>query len=225
MKRILVIAAHPDDEVLGCGGAIYKHASNDDDVRVLILSDGVGARFSGPSKAAEAQCRQKIAEMEKAHAILKVVATTYATVAPDNQFDTVPMLKIVKEIRAVIERIEPAIVYTHHCGDLNIDHRIVGEATLVATRPLLEQSYAVGEVYAYEVPEATALAFRHDFRPNTYVSIDVKKKVEALQEYDSERRSVPHPRSVDSVWAVAQVRGSEAGFLFAEAFQLIRRLM
>lgn len=199
----LVIAAHPDDEVLGCGGIIAKSK----DINVLILSHNP---------------RLNEKDIKKAHVLLGIKQALTHTY-PDNEFDTVPLLNIVKTIEKVIFNIQPEIVYTHFGGDLNIDHRRVFEATMAAVRPMKENY--VKKVYCYEVPSATEWAFGKlgEFVPNTFVDISevLEKKLVAMEAYKTEIRDFPHPRSKEALIALAKWRGVTVGFKAAEAFELV----
>ena len=219
-KRILVIAAHPDDEVLGCGGTIARHNINSDNVGVVFIADGVGAR--NDNFAENLQKRKQAAE--SALNILGALNFGFFDF-PDNRLDTIPLIDIVQKLEGVIEDFQPEIVYTHHSGDLNIDHQIVNRATLTACRPLPEST--IKAIYAYEVISSTEWSLNgHTFLPNYFVNIDLffEKKVEALNAYEKEMRLFPHTRSIEHVEALAIHRGSSVGFLKAEAFQLIRKI-
>ena len=144
---------------------------------------------------------------------------------PDNRFDTVPLLDVIKIIEKLIEQLQPRIIYTHHGSDLNIDHAIVHRAVLTATRPLAGCS--VREIYAFEVASSTEWAFgqfQPAFQPNVFVDISatLETKVQALTLYESEARLFPHPRSPEALRAIARRWGSAVGVEAAEAFQLVR---
>lgn len=213
---ILVIAAHPDDEVLGCGGYIAKRQG----VHILILGDGVTSRYDDPREGFDEvylrkQASRKVADMIGA----KVEHYEF----PDNRFDTVPLLDIVKVIERKIDQVQPQTIFTHHGGDLNIDHATTYRATLTAARPMASRS--VHAVYAYEVPSSSEWAFQsfQEFRPNWFVDIDdtLPMKLRMLVEYDGEVRKFPHPRSPEAIEAIASRWGSVVGIHRAEAFQLI----
>ena len=144
---------------------------------------------------------------------------------PDNRFDTVPLLTIVKAVEEVKEQIEPNVIYTHHQGDLNIDHQITFQAVLTACRPKKDET--VREIYSFEVPSSTEwsspVALNY-FMPNVFIDITetLEKKVEALRAYQGELREYPHPRSPEAIRAIAHRWGSTVGVEAAEAFQLIR---
>jgi LmbE family N-acetylglucosaminyl deacetylase len=146
---------------------------------------------------------------------------------PDNRLDTVPLLEVVKMVEELIEAFRPEVIYTHHPGDLNVDHGVVHRAVLTATRPVPGQK--VREIFAMEVPSSTEWAFHclePCFRPNVFVDITgtLETKIAALACYDTETRKFPHPRSPDALRAIAARWGSVAGFQAAEAFELIRSL-
>ncbi len=224
--KILVVAAHPDDEVLGCGGTIARLESEGNDVIVLILGEGVTSRFEDREladisliDALHSRCRQAVALLGVREVLLCEL--------PDNRFDTVPLLKIVKMIEAQVSRIAPDVIYTHHGGDLNIDHRITHQAVLTATRPI--QGCPVREIYAFEIPSSTEWAFNQiepAFKPNFFVDISasLSRKIEALSFYDSEARPFPHPRSPEAITSTARRWGSTVGCEAAEAFELIRAI-
>jgi len=146
---------------------------------------------------------------------------------PDNRFDTVPLLDVIKIVEELIERLRPRVIYTHHSGDLNIDHVVVHRAVLTATRPVA--SCPVREIYAFEVPSSTEWAFgqfQPAFRPNVFVDISatLETKVQAIALYESETRPFPHPRSPEVLRAIVRRWGSVVGLEAAEAFELLRKV-
>lgn len=224
-QRILIAVAHPDDEVLGAGGTIARHVREGDEVYCLILSEGVTSRYSRRAEAEE-KLKQLKSETAKAAKILGIKRVFFKDF-PDNRFDTVPLLTIVKAVEEVKEEIKPEVIYTHHGGDLNIDHVIVHRAVLTATRPIT--GHSVREIYAFEVPSSTEWAFgqfQHTFRPNVFVDISatLENKVQAMALYKSEARPFPHPRSPRVIDAIARRWGSVVGCEAAEAFELIRTI-
>lgn len=221
-RKILVVAAHSDDETLGCGGTIARHVLAGDHVEVLFLTDGVGARGS---KKAEAQARNLAAS--SALDILGVQRTGNLNL-PDNRLDTVPLLDIVKGVASFAETCAPDTIYTHHVGDLNIDHRIANQAVLTAFRP--DPAQSVRSIYSFEVCSSTEWAFAtlgEVFVPNLYVDISEtwERKERALAAYSDEMRAFPHARSSESLRALAVCRGSSVGMHMAEAFMTIRHLI
>ena len=223
--KVLIVAAHPDDEVLGCGGVIAKHLAGGDEVRILILGEGEASRAELHGKDLQSafdSLQQAARNSAKAMGGAEVVFSEL----PDNKFDTVPLLEIVRIIESQIASFRPFCVYTHHGADLNVDHSLTFRATLTATRPLGDCS--VRKVYSYEVLSSTEWAFgKVDggvFNPNHFVDIGdfMQKKEKALEAYSREMRDFPHPRSRQAVIALGNLRGSVIGVEYAEAFELIR---
>lgn len=224
--NILVIAAHPDDEVLGCGATIARAVHEGNHVYIAILGEGITSRYQQREKADTSLVMELREKAQRVGEILGV-KQVFTFDFPDNRFDTIPILDIVKTIEDLIERIQPQIIYTHHGGDLNIDHRQVFRATLTATRPL--SSCPVKTIYAYEVPSSTEWAmgkFYPSFNPNVFVDIHdtLKYKLQAMALYESEGRVFPHPRSPETLRAIAIRWGSVIGCKAAEAFELVREV-
>lgn len=209
---VLVVAAHPDDELLGCGGTIARHARDGAKVHVLFMTDGVGARGSSGGEAA----RRKSAEA--ALKILGAEAPVFLNF-PDNAMDGVALLDIVKKVEETFARVKPTIVYTHHGGDLNVDHQVTHRATMTACRPL--PGFSVRAIYGFEVLSSTEWSLT-PFQPSRFVAIDIELKLKALREYHQEMREAPHARSYEAVKALAVVRGASAGLPAAEAFSVLR---
>lgn len=223
-ERILVIAAHPDDEVLGCGGTIARLAREGKEVYLAILGEGITSRYQQ-----QEQGDRKI--LEALHVCSRQVATMLGAKdlfmhdLPDNRFDTIPLLDVIKIIEVLVKRLQPQVVYTHHGGDLNIDHSITSRATLTATRPIL--GCPVRELLMFEVPSSTEWAFqRYEpvFRPSVFTDVygTIDAKIQAMELYEGEMRAFPHPRSALALRANAQRWGSVAGMTYAEAFELVR---
>lgn len=221
---ILVIAAHPDDEVLGCGGTMARLAQEGHQVYIAILGEGITSRYNDRTEADKSliealhQRSQAVAELIGAKDLLMFNL-------PDNRFDTVPLLDVVKIIEGLIEKLKPQTVFTQHGGDLNVDHNVLYRATLTATRPMVGQS--VKTIYSYEVASSTEWAFQKFapvFTPATFFDIStvLDIKIQAMQLYESEARSYPHPRSPEALRAIAQRWGSVVGVSAAEAFEVVR---
>jgi LmbE family N-acetylglucosaminyl deacetylase len=220
MSTVLVIAAHPDDEALGCGGTIARHVREGDKVSAVFMTDGVGARGSSDG----AKERGKAADM--AASILGFHSVTYYGFA-DNQLDGVPLLEVTKAIEKAVDEVSPQIIYTHHSGDLNIDHVITQKAVLTACRPM--PGNQIEAIYGFEVLSSTEWAGPEEsvaFRPAHFVNIasDFETKMNALESYDEEMRDFPHSRSYEAVKALATYRGAQVGVAKAEAFSVIRTL-
>jgi LmbE family N-acetylglucosaminyl deacetylase len=222
----LVIAAHPDDEVLGCGGTIARFAAEGHAVSILILAEGLTSRAGFNRKKDKAKLQL---HHQRAHKAAKLLGATRVTLAglPDQKLDTIPLLDVTQTIEREIAVVRPHTIFTQHGGDLNLDHTIVFRATLTATRPMA--GGIVKRVLAYEVPSATDWAFQQfhpTFHPNVFVDITatLAAKIQAMQIYESETRPFPHPRSLEALRATAQRWGSETGLQAAEAFHCIREI-
>lgn len=224
-KKILVVAAHPDDEVLGIGGTILRHAAEGDKVRILLLAEGVTSRADTRDAVT---CRDALNEL---HANAQRVANALGAERtdfcnfPDNRMDSVTLLDVVKPIEHLIDAYRPDVVYTHHGGDVNVDHQRTHEAVVTACRSLPGQ--CVHELYFFETPSSTEWQMnRADraFLPALYVDIaaTLAKKLEVLHLYESEMRPYPHTRSYKAVEALARWRGATAGLAAAEAFEVGR---
>lgn len=214
----LIIAAHPDDEILGCGGIINKLKKKGLDSYVLILTGGAETRYA---KDMELVLENNAYEANKLVGTKEVFFETL----PNQQLDTIPLLKIIQAIEKYIAEIKPEIVFTHHGGDLNKDHRLVYEATITATRPIIGQM--VKRIYSYYVPSSTEWNFIDGdkvFIPNVYIDIkeEVDTKIQAMSCYASECRPYPHPRSPEAIKAYAHYWGITVGMEYAEPMKLIR---
>lgn len=224
-NRVLVVAAHPDDEVLGCGGAIARHRAGGDEVTTLFLADGVGSRDESSGGATDPAIRR--AAGNAAAEVLGAAPPIYLDF-PDNRLDTVALLDVARAIERVAAEFRPDRVYTHHCGDLNIDHRVCHQAVLTAFRPMPGQT--VRAIFGFEVPSSTEWAFggrETAFQPNHFVDISsfMAAKAAALRCYEMELRPFPHPRSARMIEALAGWRGAIAGCEAAEAFTVIRQIV
>lgn len=225
MKRVLVIAAHPDDEVYGMGGTIAKMAAQGHEVYVLIVTDGCTAQYAGRPDLPEI-IEKKHAEALEANRLLGVKEVHFGPF-PDMRLDTVPHVELNRLIEETVDAVQPDVVYTHFYGDVNLDHQIVYRSTLVAVRPVLGQ--CVRELYCYRVPSATEWSPQLEhiaFLPNVMTDIsgfeDVKEQ--ALLAYQTEIRAYPHPRSPQYVRETDLVKGLEWGLGSAEAFLLLRQI-
>ena len=223
---VLVVAAHPDDEVLGCGGTIARLAGEGHAVYAAILGEGITSRYDEREQADQQSIR---ALRDRSGQVSKLlgVRKLYTYDLPDNRFDTVPMLDVVKIVERLIGRLRPEVIYTHHGGDLNVDHMVVHRAVLTASRPVAD--CPVRTIYAFEVPSSTEWAFNRFepvFRPNTFMDISatLERKIDAMKLYEGESRPFPHPRSSRALRAIALRWGSSLGVEAAEAFELIRTI-
>ncbi len=222
-QNVAVIVAHPDDEVLAFGGTMCRHAELGDHVHVLFLATGLAARTEDGRVAAE-EFQKLRAEAREAGNLMGVEKIEFSDF-PDNRMDTVPLLDVVKRVSAFIENTAATLVYTHHVGDLNIDHTIVARAVLTACRPT--PGAQVKRIYAGEILSSSEYSLAQDrFRPSTYIGIDsyLDRKRDALKCYTGEIRYWPHPRSIQAVAFQARMRGAEAGLEAAEALCLLREI-
>ena len=222
-RSVLVVASHPDDEVLGCGGTIAKHSAKGDSVAVLFLADGVAAR--NPAEFGQAADGRRYAA-ETACGLLGATDLTFLPY-PDNQLDQVPLLQLAQEIEKVISRLQPGIVYTHHSGDVNIDHRRTHDAVITACRP--QPGFSVRRVLFFEVASSTEWRPPNSmppFAPQWFndVSEYLPLKLKALEVYADELRAYPHSRSIEAVEHLARWRGASVGVRAAEAFELGREI-
>lgn len=219
---MLVVAAHPDDEILGCGGAIAKYIASEIPVDLLFVSDGYSAR-EGDSNSKNIAAAERMKAMQAAADYLGVDGCWNLGFA-DNRLDEYPLLDIVRRIEKFLVARPASIVFTHHYGDLNVDHRKVCSAVMTACRPIPESS--VREIYGFEVMSSTEWAIPNvrPFCPNYFIDITefVDTKMKVLELYDAEMKSEPHSRCYSHVLALAKHRGFSMGRPAAEAFELYR---
>jgi LmbE family N-acetylglucosaminyl deacetylase len=228
-ERILVIAAHPDDEVLGCGGTIAYHASRNEKVRIVFLAEGVLARFD-PSEFdrddVKAASQQRNANAYKAAAVLGVAADeVFLSSRPCCRLDQVPQIDLAKEIERHLADFRPTRLFTHAAHDVNIDHRMAHAAVITATRPV--GGTAPGMILSFEVLSSTEWNTAAPFAPQVFQDIApfIDRKIEALAAYEDEMRPPPHPRSPEVLKALSVFRGAQAGLRHAEAFSLVRAIL
>ena len=219
-QTILVVAAHPDDEILGCGATIANHVAKGDDVHMLIMAEDINSRDEAGSDALSELHQQA----QKANNHIGAASCELATL-PDNRMDSIDLLDVVKIVEKHITRVSPDLIYTHFANDLNIDHRITHNAVMTACRP--QPGYCVRTILTFEVPSSTEWNSGYHFVPNWFVPVsqnDMQKKQEALAIYASEMRDAPHARSIETCTALATVRGHTIGKDYAEAFMCIRNI-
>jgi LmbE family N-acetylglucosaminyl deacetylase len=226
-KRIMIVVAHPDDELLGLGATMHKLILERNIVtNVLILGEGITSRSDTRDLVLWQEALVKhMADVEKAR-----LAIGYHKVSthnlPDNRFDTVPLLDIIKTIEKEKKEFDADIIFTHHGGDLNIDHRKTFEAVITACRPLSNEK--VKAIFTFETPSGTewrASTDPHHFIPNFFVPVseaNLNAKISAMEAYEYERRVFPHPRSPEALKIQAQRWGVSIGQKYAEAFSIVR---
>ncbi len=224
--KILIIAAHPDDEVIGCGGTILKAISAGAKVSVLFLGEGVSTRFPKNEKSKECLKAIKYRETNAARC-LKILGITdydfkhYLC----TQFDTYPVIDFVRLIEHKIKLFKPNIIFTHNASEVNIDHVITYQATEIACRPLSNNT--VKSVYTFEAVCSGNFKFDKKFNPNVYIDIKkfFKKKIIALKCYRDELKKYPFPRSIKGIEIQAKYRGLQSGLEYSEAFKLERKIL
>jgi LmbE family N-acetylglucosaminyl deacetylase len=219
--NIMVIAAHPDDEVLGCGGVIARHSTQGDEVHVVVATRGI------PEIYAPELIEESRSELKAAHDLLKVTETHFLDF-PAPKLDTIPGYELADEIKKVINRVKPETVYLPHGGDIHLDHRAVYTATLVAARPANDCS--VRQLLCYETLSETEwapLTGGGAFLPTVFINITdyLETKMKAMACYRTQLKEPPHSRSLDAIKALATLRGASVGFLAAEAFELERQTL
>lgn len=228
--RILVVSAHPDDEVLGCGATMAKYVKEGNEVAILIVGDGITARYE-ESELNNPEVIRKVKEINEdaVRAASKLgVNDIEIKGLKCGRFDKYPFLDIVNIIRKKVREFMPDLVFTQYFGDYNPDHRIVYDATLFACRPNIGEFYPK-EIYCYEVLSSTERAFQGPnfiFCPNVFIDVKetISDKLNAMGSYTSEINAYPHPRSLEAIKILSQKRGNEVGLEFAEAFLLIRSI-
>lgn len=215
--KILIIAAHPDDEVLGCGGTISK-LKDTNDINVLFMTDGVSAR--GKNKKEIIKRKKASINLFKYLNLPRPIFFNF----PDNEMDKISLLKIIQKIEGKIKIYKPDTIFTHYSHCLNIDHRLTYEAVITACRPINKLS--VKKILSFEIPSSTdwALFKGKNFQPNYYIDISryLKKKIDLIKFYKEELRNYPHGRSIKSIISLASVRGVSCGVKHAEGFYLNR---
>ncbi len=220
IKKILVVAAHPDDELLGCGGTIIKFSQKKCKIFTLFFTDGVSARGKKFSKTAVNRKNNALNSLK----IMGVRNSKFLSY-PDNGLDTVPLIKITREIEKVIKKFKPDTIFTHSNVDLNIDHEIVSRAVVTASRP--KPNFCVKNILLFETLSSTEWNFnlkKKTFNPNYFVDITatINKKIKAAKAYKNEINTWPHPRSIKGIKNLANYRGQSVGLKYAEAFYLLR---
>jgi LmbE family N-acetylglucosaminyl deacetylase len=227
MNKVLVVVAHSDDETLGMGATIARHSEQGDEVRLIVMTNGVSARKAPSKKDAlsgnDAEIRRN--SLEKVAEIL-AINQIYQFEFPDNQMDSVTLLEIAQTIESVIKNYPADTIYTHSSCDLNIDHAITHKAVMTACRPQPHSS--VKKIFSFEVRSATEwqASSKQQFIANYFIDITnyMDKKIQALHCYSQELRKFPHTRSIEAIQAQAITRGTSVGVAKAEAFYVERMI-
>jgi LmbE family N-acetylglucosaminyl deacetylase len=225
---VAVVAAHPDDEVLGCGGTLARMTAEGRAVHVLLVSDGQTSRAVEAGQAPVEKIL--VARNAAARAACSILGCSSVEILglPDNRLDGMELLDVVRHVEAFVRRHKPSLLLTHHSGDVNIDHRVVHDAVISACRP--QPGHPVKELLFFEVPSSTEWrppGSLNAFNPNYFVDIakTLPRKLDALNAYADELRPFPHPRSIKAVTALAHWRGATVGVEAAEAFVLGRKII
>ena len=221
-NKILLLVAHTDDETIGMGGTICRHINNGDEVYAFSMTDGVSSRQTCDKENVKTR-------LEASNKVSETLGFKWFKREnfPDNAMDSVPLIEIVKVIEEAKKKINPNIIYTHSSADLNIDHRIVNQATITAFRPLKDECWR--EIRTFEIPSSTDYGHKsvtNTFNPNLFIDISsyISKKLNALKNYEEEMLAPPNSRSYDGIQTLAKFRGNQSGLNYAEAFEVIRRI-
>jgi LmbE family N-acetylglucosaminyl deacetylase len=227
MQKVLVVCAHPDDDILGCGGIMSKYAELGTTFRVIFIAEGSSCRFSSDELGSDAVLKTISGRNNFGIKALKklCVQEYHFYDLPCGRLDTVSIIDINKIIENEIRTFKPDTVFTHAENDANNDHCLVFKATIMATRPCT--AIRVKNLYSYEILSSSEWKFTNSFEPNYFEELsaeDVKKKWQALAEYETEIKEFPFPRSFAGVSTLAKYRGLQAGVSYAEAFKIIRKI-
>jgi LmbE family N-acetylglucosaminyl deacetylase len=229
-KKVMIIAAHPDDELLGLGASMHKLIKEGNiKTHVVILGEGITARSDNRDTSLwKKELESHKLNIEKARLVIGYhKVSTYDF--PDNRFDTIALLDIVKTVEKEKEAFAPDIIFTHHGGDVNVDHRKTFESVITACRPMAQES--VKSIFTFETPSGTewrASTDPHHFIPNFFVKVeeaDIRAKIMGMEAYEYEKRPFPHPRSSEALKVQAQRWGVSIGSQYAEAFCLVRNIL
>jgi LmbE family N-acetylglucosaminyl deacetylase len=223
-KKILVVASHPDDEILGAGGTIHKCSTQlSSEAKAVILSKGVASRLNKDNETLQEEIKRNERDIKRATSIVGFREVEVFDL-PDNEFDTVSLLSVVKIIEQQINSFEPDMILTHHNYDLNIDHRITSQAVMTASRPIDNNL----QIASFETPSSTEWQFPDNhlsFNPNLFIKLEkdsIEAKMDAIDAYSGEVRDYPHPRSPLALEVIAKRWGTVIGSPFAEAFRVHR---
>jgi len=227
-KSLIVVAAHPDDEVLGCGATVRQMVDRGWTANLLIMTNGIGGRFSDTQDPAIRRAQQDLMQQSKqAAALVGFSAVAYGGFE-DNRMDVISRADLSHKVREHVAAWQPDLVFTHHPGDYNWDHTATFDAVMMACRPNPPE-FSPSEIRTFEVLSSTERAWQSPdraFHPNLFIDVKstIETKKEALRAYQMEYREYPHPRSVEAIEYLSRKRGNEIGVEYAEAFQLVRKL-
>ena len=221
----MLVAAHPDDELLGSAGTLLFYKKRGYNIKIIFLSDGESSRNISENKK-KILIKKRKSQAKKISKLCKFTEPVFAEF-PDNRLDTIPMLTIVKFVENEIKKFKPTIIITHNENDLNIDHKLTFEAVVTATRPSTKTF--VKSIYCFETPSSTENNFskiKVNFNPNLFFDISkfIDQKIKLLKIYKDEIKSYPHSRSLEGIKVLAKYRGTQIGVKYAEAFYILREL-
>ena len=218
-EKILVVAAHPDDDILGCGGTLKKLKNNNAHITVVYFTDGVTSRENYTQK-------DKLFRKSNAEKAAKIIG--YNKIIHfdlhDQRLDEYPLISLTQKLEKVLFKLKPTTIFTHFHNDLNADHQIVNKVVLTATRPNIH--FCISKILFFEVLSSTEWNYNNsiNFSPNYFVNISITldDKIDAFKKYTKEIRKYPHPRSIEGIKNLAKYRGMQAGINYSEAFMLGR---
>lgn len=215
-RKIIVVAAHPDDELLGCGGTIALHAGAGDHVTAVITCEGESLRYGEKGVGQGAHTKRAAKELG--------IEDVRLLGFPDQRLDTLTLTEIITPLERIIRQLRPAIIYCQHGGDLNRDHQLVFQSLLVASRPCEEY---IETIYAFDTASSTEWAYPRTFVPDTWIDISstLETKLAAMSCYESEVRSYPHPRSLEALKNRARAWGNQCCMEAAEVFMTVRKVL
>lgn len=222
MKKVIVIAPHPDDETLGCGGTLLRHRHEGDAIH-WVIATAMHEEYGAPPGRIESR-QHEIAAVSKAYGFDSIHCLDF----PTTRLDTIPASTLITALKAVFELVGPEVVYAPYPGDVHSDHRVVFDAVASCSKWFRQST--VRRILAYETLSETEFGIRPDtagFRPNVFINISehLEQKLAILDLYAGETGSFPFPRSVEAVRALAGLRGATAGYEAAEAFMLLKECL
>ncbi len=225
-KKILIIVAHPDDEALGCGGLIIKSVKKKKTISLLILGEGVSARFKKGLEDSKKSIKARNVREKEFKNCLKFLRVKDYEIHRNHctKFDKYPLSDFVKIIEKKIKTFKPDTIVTHNPYDTNIDHSITYEAVNIACRP--SKKLSIKKILTFEIPCSTHLSLKNKFKPNYYLNItqEIKSKIKACKYYKKEMRKYPFPRSIDGILTLSKLRGMQSGNEYAEAYFIEREV-
>jgi LmbE family N-acetylglucosaminyl deacetylase len=227
IDNVLVVAAHPDDEILGVGGTIRRIANKKCNINCIILGEGLTSRGNARGETSESELLELKKSTLRAAEIIGYSNVEFLGL-PDNRFDSIDLLNIIKNVTSLVDKYMPDTIFTHHYGDLNIDHRITYNAVVTACRPVGE--YTTKNIICFETPSSTEWNFKSSegiFKPNLFIDITqtIKYKLNAMHCYSTEIKDYPHPRSDKALDVIAARWGTVIGKNYAEAFEIVRSVL